>query len=191
MRMREKLTNYSFTITWVEGKSHYVADALSRAPVFTAEEEEIPTDSAIACLQVTDTGSLSSITSNIDKDYLALTEAIHEGIELSTLPAGHPARGYKDIADLISISNYGKSDIAMLNGKRIIVPFLARQIIIKELHRSHSGLIKTFKTVSQLYFWPGMKNELRQTIDTCTVCGEDRPAQPRPTGNCFPPSKAT
>ena len=74
MRMREKLTNYSFTITWVEGKSHYVADALSRAPVFTEEEEEIPTDSAIACLQVTDTGSLSSITSNIDKDYLALTE---------------------------------------------------------------------------------------------------------------------
>ena len=125
-----------------------------------------------------------------NKQYRQRLSGTHR-IELSTLPAGHPARGYKDIADLISISNYGKSDIAMLNGKRIIVPFPARQIIIKELHRSHSGLTKTFKTASQLYFWPGMKNELRQTIDTCTVCGEDRPAQPRPTGNCFPPSKAT
>ena len=30
MSMRAKLTNYSFTISWVEGKSHYIADDLSR-----------------------------------------------------------------------------------------------------------------------------------------------------------------
>ena len=57
----------------------------------------------------------------------------------------------------------------MLHGKRIIVPYPARKEIIKELHRSHSGLTKTYKTASQLYFWPGMKNEIRQTIDACNV----------------------
>ena len=34
MRMREKIIPYTFKITWVAGKTHYIADALSRYPVF-------------------------------------------------------------------------------------------------------------------------------------------------------------
>ena len=37
-RMREKLTVYSFTVQWVEGKTHYIADALSRYPVFNPDQ---------------------------------------------------------------------------------------------------------------------------------------------------------
>ena len=40
MRMREKLTNFSFEVKWVKGKIHMIADALSHAPVFQPEEEE-------------------------------------------------------------------------------------------------------------------------------------------------------
>ena len=40
MRMREKLTNFSFKVKWVEGKTNMIANALSRAPVFQPEEEE-------------------------------------------------------------------------------------------------------------------------------------------------------
>ena len=34
MRMREKLTNFSFEVKWVKGKTHIIADVLSRTPVF-------------------------------------------------------------------------------------------------------------------------------------------------------------
>ena len=34
MRMREKLMHYTMAVKWVEGKTHYIADALNRAPVF-------------------------------------------------------------------------------------------------------------------------------------------------------------
>ena len=34
MHMHEKLTNYNFTVIWTPGKTHHIADALSRAPVF-------------------------------------------------------------------------------------------------------------------------------------------------------------
>ena len=34
MRMREKITSYNFSVIWTPGKSHHIADALSRAPVF-------------------------------------------------------------------------------------------------------------------------------------------------------------
>jgi hypothetical protein len=37
---REKLAPYSFKVTWVPGKSHLIADALSRYPVFPPPEEE-------------------------------------------------------------------------------------------------------------------------------------------------------
>ena len=40
MRMREKIIEFMFEVRWVEGKTHYIADALSRAPVFAPEEEE-------------------------------------------------------------------------------------------------------------------------------------------------------
>ena len=39
MRMREKIIPYTFKITWVAGKTHYIADALSRYPVFGPAED--------------------------------------------------------------------------------------------------------------------------------------------------------
>ena len=39
-RYREKLTGYNFDLSWCEGKTNQIADALSRAPVFPASEAE-------------------------------------------------------------------------------------------------------------------------------------------------------
>ena len=84
----------------------------------------------------------------------------------------------------------GNTDVAMLDGRRIIVPNTAIKTITKELHRAHSGVEKIYKTATQLYYWPGMKNSICQTIDNCRVCREDRPAQARPTAQIKQPSSA-
>ena len=45
MRFREKIMFYNFSIKWVLGKTHYIADTLSRTPVFSsAELDEDPRD---------------------------------------------------------------------------------------------------------------------------------------------------
>ena len=36
-RLKESLCLYSFTISWVKGKTHHIPDALSRAPVMQPE----------------------------------------------------------------------------------------------------------------------------------------------------------
>ena len=37
-RLREKVAMHSFDVRWVPGKTHFIADALSRAPLFAPEE---------------------------------------------------------------------------------------------------------------------------------------------------------
>ena len=38
-RMREKVAKYTFDVNWVPGKTHYIADALSRAPLFSPQDQ--------------------------------------------------------------------------------------------------------------------------------------------------------
>ena len=40
MRIREKIMEYTPVVKWVPGKTHYIADALSRSPMFDTNEEE-------------------------------------------------------------------------------------------------------------------------------------------------------
>ena len=190
MRMREKLTNYTFHIEWVEGKNHLIADALSRAPVFTAEEFAMQADTAIHCLQAKSSESLADIGLKRDEGYLQLLAAVRSGKDFASLPPCHAARKYKSISDQISITSLDGSDIAMLDGSRIIVPQPAQRKVLQELHRSHSGHTKTLKTARQLYFWPGMKSDIIHEIDNCKVCREDLPTQARPTCTSTPASTA-
>ena len=39
MQMREKIQEFTFKVKWVQGKTHYIADALSRSPVFAKKKK--------------------------------------------------------------------------------------------------------------------------------------------------------
>ena len=56
------------------------------------------------------------------EEYTQLIEATLQGKEFSKLPLTHPARAYKSMADRISISTTGTTDVAMLDSTRIILP---------------------------------------------------------------------
>ena len=72
IRIREKLLDFSFTVTWVPGKTHYIADALSRYPVFGPHEMELPIDDIATCFRVNGFMSLEHIFSTVDKVYTCL-----------------------------------------------------------------------------------------------------------------------
>ena len=40
MRMREKIMEYTPEVKWVPGKTHYIADALSRSPLFDTNNDD-------------------------------------------------------------------------------------------------------------------------------------------------------
>ena len=60
---------------------------------------------------------------------------------------------------------------------KIVVPKEARKAVLESLHVQHTGVTKTWKNAQQLYLWPGMKNEIAQTIGNCQECIKLLPSQ--------------
>ena len=61
---------HSFLVRWVAGKTHFIADTLSRAPLFAPEElPDLEIDTAISCLAMTSQPSLNVVYAAIDDDY--------------------------------------------------------------------------------------------------------------------------
>ena len=112
--MREKVTGFNFSVKWVPGNSHYIADALSRAPLFSAQEEEdITIDTALSCLTITNDPAISTILSNIDSDYVLCRDDVVNNTLHSVL-----MQSLKGIRDQLSVTE----GVILLDAKRIVVP---------------------------------------------------------------------
>ena len=79
-RIREKLGEYTFVVKWVPGKTHYIKDALSRAPLFAADDlSDMAIDTARTCLADTAKPRLTEVLDAIDEGYRELKKDIKEG----------------------------------------------------------------------------------------------------------------
>ena len=66
-RLCEKVSGYQFTVTYVPGKTHNIADALSRVPIFPGSDDlDIQIDTALAHLVTTSDPALQIIHECID-----------------------------------------------------------------------------------------------------------------------------
>lgn len=173
-RFREHLTNFSFDIKWVAGKQHIIADTLSRAPVFNAPEEEYS--------QVFSTSHDPAINrfytaASKDAAYQEVITAILDGKTPRQLPIDHPAHLYKNVWDRLSIIQNNGQKLLVCDNTRIVIPLAARQEVLKLLHLSHSGLVKTKKTAQRLYYWPHITNDIKNVVQNCSACQKMLPSQ--------------
>eukprot|EP00094_Tigriopus_californicus_P007752 TCALIF_07466-PA protein Name:"Protein of unknown function" AED:0.85 eAED:0.85 QI:0/-1/0/1/-1/1/1/0/139 len=101
----EKLAGYNFTVLWAFGKTHIIADALSRSPVIDSIFDGIDDCHDICAMLVnTSTGDpnadlmLETLieAANSDKSCPLLARSVntmsHEQVKL--LPESHPARAF-------------------------------------------------------------------------------------------------
>ena len=58
-----------------------------------------------------------------------------------------------------------------------MVPSAERPKILSLLHKGHPGRTKTRTLARQLYYWPGMSNDIKQLVSTCQECVELLPKQ--------------
>ena len=142
MQIHEKVLDYSFSVTWVIGKTHYIADALSRYLVFGSHDEEFQLENMAMCLHINKITSLSDITSVIDKDCGAPVDSVRGKQCFDHLPDTHVARLYNSVIDCWSI----RGEDTDLDDTRIVAPSRARKLVLQELHRAHKNSWKLRKT---------------------------------------------
>lgn len=177
VKYRESLCPFTFSLTWNAGKDHLIADALSRAPIFPAEIEEVEDVQQVLCYRIVEDPALQFLfdAAADDDSYLALIHALRTRLSSQQLPASHPARVFSHIYDELSLLDERDATLVIW-GERIIVPQESRSEILRRLHASHQGVVKTRKAAQQLYFWPGVNNEIKLMIDNCEKCQEYRPS---------------
>lgn len=72
-----------------------------------------------------------------------------------------------------------KELLIIKNGKQIVIPMAAGKELLRQLHRGHRRISKTYLTSKELYFWPNMKSDITNDVTAYSACMEDLPAQPR------------
>jgi hypothetical protein len=178
LRYREQLTQYSFDVQWVPGKTHEIADALSRAPIFDPPEEA-DVMGVTANGREPDDPTLRRLieAAKEDSGYRELMKAWREDRNPKELGPSHPAKPYTSVWSQLSVSPDGF--LMVKDGYRIIPPREERAAILSKLHLGHGGILRTRKLACGLYFWPGMNSDIKTMIDGCEACQQDRPSQPR------------
>ena len=87
-RIWGKLVEYNMTVKWEPGKSHFIADTLSRAPLFDShvpDKDEFTFDTARTCLtQLVETNhELKLILDSLDPDYSQFRRDVIKGTSFS------------------------------------------------------------------------------------------------------------
>ena len=71
----------------------------------------------------------------------------------------------------------------------LMLPNKSIKSVLSLLHTSHAGINKTYDIARQLYFPPGMLNDVKQIIEKCQACRIHKPSLPKnPWSTAQPPS---
>ena len=180
---REKLTEFTFQLQWREGKTHFIADALSRAPVFPANEPQGSTDTEEEVCKATSQYKVDPKLAPLveaaaaDDNYKLLIQGLLSEKSANSLPASHPGRSFSNVWQQLSVDdNLG---LVILDGRRIVVPGTQRKNILDALHIAHCGIFKSRQHAKALYYWPGLNMDIKNIVDACDACKHYLPSQPR------------
>ena len=149
-RLREKMKVYNFSVKWVPGKLHLIADAPSRAPHFSPHSEELTVETIFAvladehpqCNQLLE--CLTNCICPAYKDLIAQIQNDFSSASLSTF-----AKSYKALSDRLSIYPYKNKEFVLLDCRQIIPPPGAIPFLLKNLHSAHVGLERTVRLTKQ------------------------------------------
>ena len=73
----------------------------------------------------------------------------------------------------------GYSDSGKWNSIQVVIPKTLCPEILQRLHGSHQGYESILQRARDAVYWPGMADEIKKVVRSCSTCGEDAPAQPR------------
>lgn len=174
-RWKLKLAEYSYIVKYKPGKDNVVADALSRL-----DEDRHHTSF-----------SINTVTS--DEKEFDLGETINDDIikelqdadpEIAKLKHRVELRGgeFNNLLlenNILFCKRRKKKSYEPHGMKRLVVPTDLREMVLlachDELGGAHLGLNKTWAKVVSRFYWPGIKEDVTNWIESCSVCAARKP----------------
>lgn len=173
-RMMLKLLKYTFKVTWKEGKSMIVPDALSRSPI-----DEIPVvDEEFVVLTVKNLPisdvRIAELKAETVKDMTMqmLHQYVVNGWPEQRSSVHDEVKPYWNVRDELYVS-----EGLLLKNERLVVPTSMRHMMLNQVHRAHLGAEKCIARAKDVFYWPGMAAQIKDMCEQCSVCAEYRPKQ--------------
>ncbi|EEZ97618.1 Retrovirus-related Pol polyprotein from transposon gypsy-like Protein [Tribolium castaneum] len=156
-----RLSQFDFDLRHIKGKLNVVPDALSR----------IPTPDEIAVLDLN--------FDNLDKWYTNLRNKILKYPDKYVGWKITDGKIYKHLSSRLALN-------CNISEWKLVIPRKHRIQIIREYHdeptASHFGFFKTFRRVSEEFYWPKMRPDILKYVRACKVCGSQKSPNQGPYG---------
>ena len=167
------LSAYNYTITYKPGSQHGNADLLSRLPLAGAPKEgPLPGDT----IQLLDSLEISPISAAQIRKWTARDSILSKIIEVllsggTVKETGDEFQPYLRRREELSLQ-----DGCILRGNRVVVPEVARQRILEELHEGHSGILRMKGIARGVVWWPGLDTDIESQMKSCQKCQTNQKA---------------
>ena len=156
------LKAYNFKISHIPGKENVIADFLSRRHInsMITPEEESP-EYTIMFIEENQTVTAECVSAETKKDDILRQLVEHTrngwGNNPLTLLLPYFQRRYE-----ITIENN-----LLLWGERVIVPESLREILLRDLHVEHLGIVRSKQLARMYLWWPKLDANIEGMVTAC------------------------
>ena len=180
-KMLLKLQPYDITLIGKSGKDIPIADALSRLSL-KDEYHGLVDDMRDCQVLATETYTMTAFSeekqqelktaTDTDTEFQILREQIIKGWPDTRNKAPPEARPYWDYREELTVY-----EGILFKGEKVMIPKSMRDGILKLIHSSHQGIVRSKQLARDVLFWSGMNKQIEEMISKCSICQSMRNAQ--------------
>ena len=173
LRFRLRLAKYNYTVFHVPGKLLYTADALSRAPMAETEKDPLDVEAFVE--------NITQFIMPASKERLDEYRQAQKDDPVCTQVREYCLKQWpskKFVSAEISPYWKEKNNLSVCNdllmfGNRIVVRKSLQCETLTKVHTGHQGIERCRMRVAASVWWPGVSQEVRETVEKCGECAKE------------------
>lgn len=166
------LSGYNFDIEYVRGEKN-AADALSRLPV-QEPDKKVRELTYLNFIQ-----NFLPVDRRMVQDCMVKDEILRKVVLY--IQSGWPATNKEECLQPFYVRRHELylDRGCIVWGYRLVIPTALREVLLKELHVGHMGIVKMKCMARSTMWWPGIDAEIERACRSCSTCAADSAAPPR------------